>query len=170
VKPIREVVVALALAAVTVAVTSEQGGATMANGMSATAQAAAEIDNLQTVRAGGGFHGGARAGGARIAAGAGNRVVRPGAAAGGAQHFVAGGAAHAGRVAAHGANFNWHGGHVRPWVKRPWYGTWIAGVALGAVVVVGAASVAQTAPAPGLCWYWTDASETRGYWDYCAQP
>jgi hypothetical protein len=170
-KTVREVAVALALAAATVAVTANEGSATMLGGMSATAQAAVELDNLQTVAGrGGGFHGaGARAGGARIA-GPGSRVVRPGGVVGGGQHIVAGGAAHSARAAVHGANVNLHGGHVRPWVKRPWYGTWIAGVALGAVVVGTAASVVPAAPAPGLCWYWTDSSETRGYWDYCAQP
>jgi hypothetical protein len=23
------------------------------------------------------------------------------------------------------------------------------------------------APAPGMCWYYTDPSRTQGFWDYC---
>jgi hypothetical protein len=58
------------------------------------------------------------------------------------------------------------GVYVRPWVRRPYYGTVVAGVALGTMIVV-AASVPPAAPAPNLCWYWADASNTQGYWDYC---
>jgi len=55
---------------------------------------------------------------------------------------------------------------VRPWVRRPYYGTVVAGVALGTVVAV-AATAAPAPPSPNLCWYWTNSSQTKGYWDYC---
>jgi hypothetical protein len=51
---------------------------------------------------------------------------------------------------------------VRPWRTRPHYGTFIAGVALGTIV-----TAAPAAPAPNLCWYWTDSNMVQGYWDYC---
>jgi hypothetical protein len=53
---------------------------------------------------------------------------------------------------------------VRPWVRRPYFGTVVGGVALGTII---AASTVPVAPQPGLCWYWTASSHTRGYWDYC---
>jgi hypothetical protein len=56
------------------------------------------------------------------------------------------------------------GGAVRPWVRRPYFGTIVGGVALGTLIAV---SVAPVAPAPNLCWYWADPSQTQGYWDYC---
>jgi hypothetical protein len=55
-------------------------------------------------------------------------------------------------------------GAVRPWVRRPYFGTIVGGVALGTII---AATAVPVVPAPGLCWYWTDPSNTRGYWDYC---
>jgi hypothetical protein len=68
-------------------------------------------------------------------------------------------------------NKNWNNKKVvvvrpyRKWYKRPYYGTVIGGVALG--TVLGAAAYAATPPAPNLCWYWADPSQTQGYWDYC---
>lgn len=56
---------------------------------------------------------------------------------------------------------------VRVWAPRPYYGSVVGGVALGAIIVAAAASVAPAAPAPGLCWFWSDATQTQGYWDYC---
>jgi hypothetical protein len=56
------------------------------------------------------------------------------------------------------------GGAVRPWVRRPYFGTIVGGVALGTLIAV---TVAPAAPAPNLCWYWVDPSQTQGYWDYC---
>jgi hypothetical protein len=56
---------------------------------------------------------------------------------------------------------------VRPWVHRPWFGTVVAGVALGTII---AATTIPPAPAPNLCWFWSDASNTHGYWDYCTPP
>jgi hypothetical protein len=61
------------------------------------------------------------------------------------------------------------GGVVRPvrrWVRRPYYGTVVAGVALGTLI---AATTIPAAPSPDLCWYWSNSSQSQGYWDYC-QP
>ena len=55
-------------------------------------------------------------------------------------------------------------GAVRPWVRRPYYGTIVGGVALGSLI---AATTVPTAPADGLCWYWANSSQDNGYWDYC---
>jgi hypothetical protein len=35
------------------------------------------------------------------------------------------------------------------------------------VSAAAAASWAGAAPGPGLCWYYTDASRTQGFWDQC---
>ncbi len=64
-------------------------------------------------------------------------------------------------------NVNVHGTSVRPWVQRPYFGTVIGGVALGSVI---AATAAPAPPAENLCWIWTSAEQTQGYWDYCAPP
>lgn len=56
---------------------------------------------------------------------------------------------------------------VRRWVRRPYFGTIVAGVALGTIVAVAAASVSPPAPSPDLCWFWSSSSKTKGYWDYC---
>jgi hypothetical protein len=53
---------------------------------------------------------------------------------------------------------------VRPWVPKPYYGTVVAGVTLGTLIV---ATTIPLAPASDLCWYWSNSSQTRGYWDYC---
>jgi hypothetical protein len=56
---------------------------------------------------------------------------------------------------------------ARPWARRPYYGTVIAGVALGALVTVAVVGAVPPRPAPNLCWYWADPYRSRGYWDYC---
>lgn len=56
---------------------------------------------------------------------------------------------------------------VRPWVRRPYYGRWVYGVALGTIVVATAVAVAPLAPHSSLCWYWSNPARTHGYWDYC---
>jgi len=75
-----------------------------------------------------------------------------------------------------GPGWGWGGGprwagrpywYARPWVRRPYYGTIIAGVALGALVTVAIAGRVPPRPAPNLCWYWADPYRNRGYWDYC---
>ena len=64
-------------------------------------------------------------------------------------------------------NVNVHGTSVRPWVQRPYFGTVVGGVALGSVI---AATAAPAPPAENLCWVWTSAEQTQGYWDYCTPP
>jgi hypothetical protein len=58
----------------------------------------------------------------------------------------------------------WYG---RPWAYRPYYGTIIAGVALGTLITVAAVGLVPPRPSPDLCWYWADPYGERGYWDYC---
>ena len=48
--------------------------------------------------------------------------------------------------------------------RRPYFGTVGGGVALGTLIAV---SAVPPVPAPGVCWYWAEASQTQGYWDYC---
>jgi hypothetical protein len=42
-----------------------------------------------------------------------------------------------------------------------------AGAAIGWVAAATAASWAGDAPGPGMCWYYTNASRTNGFWDVC---
>jgi hypothetical protein len=58
----------------------------------------------------------------------------------------------------------------RGWVHRPYYGRVIAGVTLGTIIAVYAVGVAPAAPAPNMCWYWSDLEMSQGYWDYCQAP
>src|SRR6266478_6570474 len=65
----------------------------------------------------------------------------------------------------------YRGGGVR-WARPGWYrwpagGAIAAGAALGFVTAATAAAWAGAAPAPGMCWYYTDASRTQGFWDAC---
>ena len=68
-------------------------------------------------------------------------------------------------------NKNWNHKNVvvvrpyRKWYKRPYYGTVVGGIALGAIL--GAAAYSAGPPAPNLCWYWANPAQTQGYWDYC---
>jgi hypothetical protein len=55
---------------------------------------------------------------------------------------------------------------VRRWVRRPYYGTVVAGVTLGTII---AATAVPPAPSSEVCWYWSNSSHSQGYWDYC-QP
>ena len=63
------------------------------------------------------------------------------------------------------------GGGVR-WARTAAYG-WprggaiAAGAAIGVVTAATAVAWAGAAPAPGMCWYYTDPSRTQGFWDYC---
>ena len=56
---------------------------------------------------------------------------------------------------------------------RPGHYSWprggaiAAGAAIGMVTAATAAAWAGAAPAPGMCWYYTDPSRTQGFWDYC---
>jgi hypothetical protein len=55
------------------------------------------------------------------------------------------------------------------------YGGWerdrvggvVAGVVLGAVISAATRGVPPAAPAPGLCWYWSDPYQQNGYWTHC---
>jgi hypothetical protein len=63
------------------------------------------------------------------------------------------------------------GGGVR-WARPAAYrwprgGAIAAGAAIGVVTAATAAAWAGAAPAPGMCWYYTDPSRTQGFWDYC---
>jgi len=42
-----------------------------------------------------------------------------------------------------------------------------AGAAIGFVTAATAAAWAGAAPGPNMCWYYTDASRTQGFWDAC---
>jgi hypothetical protein len=55
----------------------------------------------------------------------------------------------------------------RTWVRRPHYGSIIAGVALGTIVAAAIAGTVPPPPRPDLCWYWADRAYRTGYWDYC---
>jgi hypothetical protein len=146
---------------------------------------AAHSSELIIVRGGGGRGGGGGGGHARGGGGGGGAHARMGG-GGGAAHVRAGGGGGAAHVRTGGGNVNRnanvnrnvnrnvhrnvnvHGrvgaGVVRPWVRRPYFGTIVGGVALGALI---AATVVPVTPADGLCWYWADPSQTQGYWDYC---
>ncbi len=57
--------------------------------------------------------------------------------------------------------------------RRPNYG-WRPGAAIAAGAAIGfltagaaAAVAASAAPAPGLCWYYTNRARTAGFWDRC---
>ena len=103
--------------------------------------------------------------GAKGTAGAKGGTVGKG---GGGTVGVGGGKGAVGAGAKGGAvNVNVHGTSVRPWVQRPYFGTVVGGVALGSVI---AATAAPTPPAENLCWIWTSAEQTQGYWDYCTPP
>jgi hypothetical protein len=58
------------------------------------------------------------------------------------------------------------------WVRPARY-TWPAGGALAAGAAIGFVSAAAVAasvgrpPQPGLCWYYTDPSQQKGFWDTC---
>jgi hypothetical protein len=70
-------------------------------------------------------------------------------------------------------------GVVRPDVVRP--GRWVrparyywapggaiaAGAAIGFVTAAAAVAWAGAPPADGYCWYYTDPSQTQGFWDVC---
>lgn len=62
------------------------------------------------------------------------------------------------------------GGWARPGSYRwPIGGAIAAGAAIGFVTAATAVAWAGAAPAPGMCWYYTDPSQTQGFWDYCPQ-
>ncbi len=68
----------------------------------------------------------------------------------------------------HGGYRGGYGGWARPggywW---PTGGAIAAGAAVGVLAAGAAAAYAGAAPAPGLCWYYTDPSYRSGFWDAC---
>lgn len=68
---------------------------------------------------------------------------------------------------------------VRPVRPAYYYGNWYrpyrwnpgaaiaAGAAIGFIGAAAAASYYGPPPAAGLCWYYTNPSRTRGFWDVC---
>ena len=113
--------------------------------------------------------GGGRAGGGRAAPG-------PARAGGGRANFNPGRQGNFNR----GPNVNVYrrGGNVavvgrrpyRGWAHRPYYGTVLGGVVLGTIITAAIIGTAPVAPAPNMCWFWSDPSYTQGYWDYCSPP
>jgi hypothetical protein len=59
------------------------------------------------------------------------------------------------------------------WARPGWYrwgpgGAIAAGAAIGFIAAAGAAAYATSpAPAPGMCWYYSDPYRRTGFWDYC---
>jgi hypothetical protein len=65
-----------------------------------------------------------------------------------------------------------YGGGGTRWVRPAHYrwrpgGAIAAGAAIGFVAAATAAAWAGAPPAPGYCWYYTDPSQTQGFWDVC---
>jgi hypothetical protein len=61
---------------------------------------------------------------------------------------------------------------ARPWVRPARYywrpgGAIAAGAAIGFVAAASVGAYAGVAPGPNYCWYYTDASRTKGFWDVC---
>jgi|GEM_PF-3510346 len=112
-----------------------------------------------------GFHGGGARGGAVAVRGGGRRggavAVRGGAYRGGA---VRGGAVVRGGGYRRGGAVVWG----RPGYRWAPGGAIAAGAAIGFITAAGAAAyISSQPPAPGLCWYYTDASRRAGFWDNC---
>ncbi|MET4020344.1 hypothetical protein [Bradyrhizobium sp. S3.2.12] len=135
-------------------------------GLVAVGEHAANSSDLIEVRAAG------RRGGAAMGPRGGAVVHRGGGAVG-----PRGGAYH-GRTVVRGPRGNvaarsttvvrGRGGWARPGNYHwPRGGAIAAGAAIGFVSAATAAAWAGAAPAPGMCWYYTDPSRTQGFWDYC---
>ena len=61
---------------------------------------------------------------------------------------------------------NYHGGWNRSYTWLPG-GAIAAGAAIGFIAAGTAVAWAPPAPYPGLCWYYTDATQRNGFWDSC---
>jgi hypothetical protein len=122
--------------------------------------------------AGGGMAGGGMAGGGMAGGGMGGMAGAGGMGTGGMSAAGMGGMGtnvdrtNVNRTNVNRTNIN-VSGSVRPWVRQPYYGTIVGGVALGTMI---AATTVPVAPAPNLCWIWTSSAHTQGYWDYCTPP
>ena len=69
------------------------------------------------------------------------------------------------RICRRAARICWRLGAARlVWLAG---GAIAAGAAIGVVTAATAAPGCRAAPAPGMCWYYTDPSRTQGFWDYC---
>ena len=115
--------------------------------------------------------GAGRRGGAAVGPRGGAVVHRGGAAVGprgGAYHGRTAVRGPRGNVAVRSTTVVRGGGWARPGNYRwPRGGAIAAGAAIGFVSAATAAAWAGAAPAPGMCWYYTDPSQTQGFWDYC---
>lgn len=142
-------------------------------GIKADDQASGNVIEVRGGRGGGGGH---RGGGGHMHAGGGGGRVHAG--GGGARVHAGGGA----RVHAGGAVVGRHGNvavrntavvarrgaWARPGNYRwPRGGAIAAGAAIGFVTAATAAAWAGAPPASGMCWYYTDITQTQGFWDYC---
>jgi len=77
-----------------------------------------------------------------------------------------------------GYNGGYHGGY-RPGYGHGYAGGWrrnyrwapggaiAAGAAIGFLGATSVVSWAGDPPSPGLCWYYTDATQRQGFWDNC---
>jgi hypothetical protein len=86
-----------------------------------------------------------------------------------------------GTVGGYRGGYGYRGGVYRGGVYRGGYGGWArpgwyrwgpggaiaAGAAIGVLAAGAAVAYAGAAPAPGLCWYYTDPSYRNGFWDAC---
>jgi hypothetical protein len=61
---------------------------------------------------------------------------------------------------------NYRGGWNRTYTWLPG-GAIAAGAAIGFIAAGTAVAWAPPAPYPGLCWYYTDATQRNGFWDSC---
>ena len=61
---------------------------------------------------------------------------------------------------------NYHGGWNRSYGWLPG-GAIATGAAIGFIAAGTAVAWAPPPPYPGLCWYYTDASQQNGFWDSC---
>jgi hypothetical protein len=52
------------------------------------------------------------------------------------------------------------------WYRWPRGGAMAAGAAIGYLAAASAVAYGPP-PEPGMCWYYTNVSHTRGFWDYC---
>ena len=52
------------------------------------------------------------------------------------------------------------------WYRWPRGGAMAAGAAIGYLAATSAVAYGPP-PEPGMCWYYTNLSHTRGFWDYC---
>ena len=92
-------------------------------------------------------------------------TYRGGAYRGGVYH---GGVYRGGVYRGGGYRYGGYGGWTRPgWYRWGPGGAIAAGAAIGVLAAGAAVAYAGAAPAPGLCWYYTDPSYRNGFWDAC---